>query len=246
MRVFSTVSDHGKSIILSRTLSWITITARSTFVFTSCATVTCLSGECDSVLFPVDGGRKTEEKERRAVLRSFSVPANGFVLGVLYSMVRPLSRLCHAMTGILWEPPHLASIQPRGFLCFSLFINVWPISYSRGLLILILSVFSFKCKRAWHCGSFPCRKFFEISSYICCFYGWEIVSMLVITGLSLWCLWVSRVEVSAFPPSPCCTKGHLGLCHCSYTMSTVWKSAVLFCWTGDSHRLVGASVWTGP
>ncbi len=129
MKAGSTFNDHGKSSILSHTLRWITIIALFTFVFTSRAAVLCLCGESDSVLFPVDGGRKKEENERQATLRSFNVPANGFVWEVWHSVNHPVSLLYHTMTGIPREPRHLVSIQPHGFmfhhylLTFGLFVT---------------------------------------------------------------------------------------------------------------------------
>lgn len=115
--VSSTFSDHGKSSILSHTLSWITVIAHLTFVFTSRARVLCLCGESDSVFFPVDGGRKKEESKMRAALWRVNVPANGFVREVLRSEVRQFGLLYHTIPGIPWRvtsPSERPAI--RGFM----------------------------------------------------------------------------------------------------------------------------------
>lgn len=155
MKVCSDFSDHTTSSILSHTLSWIPVIA---FVFTSRTTVLCVCGECDSVFFPVDRERKKEENKKQVVLGSFNVAANGFVWEVLYSVVFPVSFLYHTMTGIPWEPPHIASTQPHGFmfhhylLMFGLFHTLGAVScfltrYGRFFLLEIFRNFLI-CKLA--------------------------------------------------------------------------------------------------
>lgn len=82
------------------------------------------------------------------------------------------------------------------------------------------------------------------SSYTCYFYIYlEMVSVLVIAGLSLWCLWVSKVDQKslyrslAFLPSTCSLLCHLWLCNfcLNYSHLLVETWHFLLHWTHLSY-----------
>lgn len=174
MRVGLTFNDHEKGIILSYALSWITTITHFAFDFTSRVTVLCLCGESDSVLFPADGERKKEENEKQAVLRTFNVPADGFVWEVWCSVVCPFSLLYHTMTVIPWELPRLVNIQPHGFMFHHYLLMFGLVSTPEVCCFLMYPFYRVHFM----------QRILAVWNVLICKYmvGWEMVSMLVMTG----------------------------------------------------------------
>lgn len=102
------------------------------FVFTSHVTVLCLRGDSDSVLFPLH--RRWKRKRRTSIwCLLYCVPAFSFMRELWYSEVCLPGLLYYMMTGIPLTDVSPTEQPATWFYVPSLFINVWHVSYSRGL-----------------------------------------------------------------------------------------------------------------
>lgn len=171
MWVGCTYNDNEKRSICSHTLSWIAIITHFAFVFTSCVTMLCLNLTQCSFLW-TEGGKS--KRTRNCQLSGSSA----WLLMVLFGKCgihwSALSDpLYHTMTGI---PPRVI-----------LLINAWS-----AVSCFLIHPF---CK-CWLLMQNVLAVWRRIPlTFICYFHIYlEMVSILVITGLSLWCLWVSEVE----------------------------------------------------
>lgn len=190
----------GTSRIFSHTVSWIRL-----YICFAHPVQVYICGESDSVLFPVDGGRKREENKKQAVLGRSAVFQRPLLVCSLYD----------TMTGIPREPPHTASIQPQGFM-FLYYLFMFHLCHTLGAV----SCFLCKLSPVW------------ISLYASwLFCGWDRVCILVITGPSLCCLWIRELKMKNSPPILNSFIGHLGLRHC---FDTVAPSEKVLCFLAPS------------